>query len=163
MKKHIWQSLDTKDQAAWDTLSDHAKWQILYGNPDPNKHVPPHPLKTDSKVHHRVHETETIQDVDDELFQDAMSDTIDNSTLLINAMKTKTKLQPGDIRRVLSSSQNKPSTTTNREVHNINELRIMCRHTNIRNLVGLLLIVEPMEDLLEPMSVSLLALTAKST
>ena len=57
MKKHIWPSLDTKDQAAWDTLSDHAKWQILYGNPDPNKHVPPHPLKTDSKVHHHASTT----------------------------------------------------------------------------------------------------------
>ena len=71
---------------------------ILYGNPDPNKHVPPHPLKTDSKTHHRVHETETTTDVDEDISQDAIDDTINNDTLLINAMKTKTKLQPGDIK-----------------------------------------------------------------
>ena len=69
MKKHIWQSLDTKDQEAQDTLSDHAKWQILYGNPDPNKNVPPHPLTTDSKVHHRVHKAEMTEDGANKLFQ----------------------------------------------------------------------------------------------
>ena len=64
-----------------------------------------------------VHEAESSKDVDEDVFQDEVNDSIDNDTLLINAMKTKTKLQPGDIRRVLSSSQNKPSTTANREVH----------------------------------------------
>ena len=104
LKKHIWMSLDKDDQAAWDKLSDHGKWQILYSNPNPNKNPPPFALKTNSKKTSHVNEMQIVDSDSSDEFQDAVESN-EPSTLLINAAKTKPNLSPRDIRNVLSSSQ----------------------------------------------------------
>ena len=97
--------LDKDDQTAWDKLSDHGKWQILYGNPDPNKNPPPFALKVDFKKKTHVNKMQIVDSNSSDEFQDAVKSN-EPSTLLINA--TKPNLSPGDIRNVLSSSKAQP-------------------------------------------------------
>ena len=97
-------SLDKDDQAAWDKLSDHGKWQILYGNPDPNKNPPPFTLKTNSRKMTHVNEMQIVDSDSSDEFQDAVKSN-EPSTLLINTAKTEPNLSPGDIQNILSSSQ----------------------------------------------------------
>ena len=126
----------------WDQLSGFGKWTIISGT---RRSI----LEADenSQTQTNVHE---ITSEEDEQYIDAVEDVqdIENSTIIINAATSKSPLPVGDIRRLLSSSENtrsSPASTPAKKtqfktsLHELVRYRVSQHHGSFAKGVGSLI------------------------
>jgi hypothetical protein len=125
LPKAVWDVLSRSDQMAWDSISDQAKFKIIFAYKD-------HIAKNDNVQRDRrtaqVHDSTGSDDsrsTDNEAFQDAHQDQVDeflDSALLIQAAAQKSSFAPSDLRRVLSNKNPRkkpPNVNTEVSVHEV--------------------------------------------
>ena len=126
LPKAVWEILSRSDQMAWDSISDQAKFKIIFAYKD-------HMAKNDNAQRDRrtvqIHDSgpsdEQHHASDHDMFQDAHEEQAEesDSTLLIQAAAQKSSLAPSDIRRVLSNKnpkkQGKPNLNIETSVHEL--------------------------------------------
>jgi hypothetical protein len=103
LQKEKWYQLSDEAKQTWDMLSEQDKAIIIGTTSTPVRHVHNHTIYQD--------ESEEFQDASD----GTPAETNIESTLLVNAASRK--LPPGDIRRVLSSSDTRSSSNSSRQAH----------------------------------------------
>ncbi len=116
----VWRSLKHEDRKAWDGLSDEGKYALL----NCRNHGP---SDTQTKDTRQVHRSEGMYDVEDtgeedgeiaEAIPDDLEGIPDTSTTLLANVTKRSDMHPGDLRKVMSKSLNKPSAMK-REVHEV--------------------------------------------
>jgi hypothetical protein len=133
LKYNTWKALSQDDQSLWDQLTDEAK-SVIIRNHNADARQPSNTAANPTFQPHRrpikanVHEVDTSSDDSD--FVDALQDANDDvpeSSLLVNAATQGTRLCPGDIRNVLSSSAAKK--------RNPNNVRVRTQEASVHELV----------------------------
>jgi len=110
---------------AWDSISDQAKFKIIFAYKD---HIPKNETAPNDHRTAQVHDSTAPSDapvVEPDLFEDAYQEQLGgaDTTLLIQAAAQKSNIAPADIRRVLSNKtprkQAKPNLQIETSVHEL--------------------------------------------
>ena len=147
LRREVWNKLSKTDQMAWDQLSGFGKWAIISGT---RKSI----LETDNNRGAQINLNEIIHE-DDEQYVDAVEDIqdidhkADHGTTLINAAASKSPLPAGDVRRLLSSTENmqltpkstpaKKKTQFKASLHELVRYRVSQHHGSFAKGVGSLI------------------------
>ena len=113
LHNEIWKNLTLTDQAHWDKISTHGKWNIINGIRRTMQDKPSGTIGHQQKVNkltifdkdiRNQYEDDTHPSSLDQLPQTTDDSFLHDNHILINAATSHTDLDPSDIRRVLSDS-----------------------------------------------------------